>query len=376
MTPLYLLQFSCCIITAMLALQLALASLQVRWRVRRYEASRWILCAAMLLFAVHYVLQMVHGLRARGEDVGAVFNIIFYTPAVFAITLAVINMESPHRYVRRYVLRGAAAMVLIGLIFVLGVLTSGSFHLGNLLYVMLGFFCVTMVYFIYISRTALLRHRRQMQEESGGDIIPYVRYSRASILLLYCSAAFLPVAILFNALLIIAGPVMLLTLVFFVHSFVSLGYYLSPHTEDDGGGTGAEGDIQDGEDAAAMTDEIEQKLSPQRLEDIGRQLRQWTLSGGYKDSSANIYTLSERLGCRKQELTQYFNQSGHTNFRTWLSELRFREAVRMMRTCPHYSNDAISTECGFSSHTQIYRVFKQQTGLSPNQWRDQETKKQ
>ena len=372
MTPLYLLQLSCCIITAMLALQLALASLQVRWRVARYELSRWMLCGAMLLFAVHYVLQMVHGLRARGEDVVAVFNIIFYTPAVFAITLAVINMESPHRYVRRYVLRGAAAMVLIGLIFVLGVLTSGSFHLGNLLYVMLGFFCVTMVYFIYISRTALLRHRRQMQEESGGDIIPYVRYSRASILLLYCSAAFLPVAILFNALLIIAGPVMLLTLVFFVHSFVSLGYYLSPHTEDDGGGTGAEVDIQDGEDAAAMTDEIEQKLSPQRLEDIGRQLRQWTLSGGYKDSSANIYTLSERLGCRKQELTQYFNQSGHTNFRTWLSELRFQEAVKMMRSCPHYSNDAISTECGFSSHTQIYRVFKQQTGMSPSQWREKE----
>lgn len=376
MTPLYLLQFSCCIITAMLALQLALASLQVRWRVRRYEASRWILCGAMLLFSVHYLLQMVHGLRAQGEDVGAVFNILFYTPAAFAITLAVINMESPQRQVRRYALRGTAAMVLIGLIFVLGVVTIGSFHLGSLLYVMLGCFVVTMIYFIYISRTALLRHRRQMQEESGEDIIPYVRYSRASILLLYCSAAFLPVAILFNALLILVGPVMLLTLVFFVHSFVSLGYYLSPHTEDDGGGTEDEVDIQDGEDAAAMTDEIEQKLSPQRLEDIGRQLRQWTLSGGYKDSSVNIYTLSERLGCRKQELTQYFNQSGHTNFRTWLSELRFREAVRMMRTCPHYSNDAISTECGFSSHTQIYRVFKQQTGLSPNQWRDQETKKQ
>ena len=376
MTPLYLLQFSCCIITAMLALQLALASLQVRWRVRRYEVSRWILCAAMLLFSVHYVLQMVHGLRARGEDVGAVFNILFYTPAVFAITLAVINMESPHRYVRRYVLRGAAAMVLIGLIFVLGVLTRGSFHLGSLLYVMLGFFCVTMVYFINISRTALFRHRRQMQEEAGGDILPYVRYSRASILLLYCSAVFLPVAILFNALLILVGPVMLLTLVFFVHSFVSLGYYLSPRDGADGGGTEGEVDIQDGEDGAAETDEIVQKLSPQRLEDIGRQLRKWTLSGGFKDSSVNIYNLSERLGCRKQELTQYFNQSGHTNFRTWLSELRFREAVRMMRTCPHYSNDAISTECGFSSHTQIYRVFKQQTGMSPSQWRDQETKKQ
>lgn len=375
MTSLYLLQLSCCIITAMLALQLALASLQVRWRVARYEASRWILCGAMLLFAIHYVLQMVHGLRAQGEDVGAVFNILFYTPAAFAITLAVINMESPRRQVRRYGLRGAAAMVLIGLIFVLGVLTSGSFHLGSLLYVMLGFFVVTMVYFIYISRIALLRHRRQMQEESGEDIIPYVRYSRASILLLYCSAAFLPVAILFNALLIIAGPVMLLTLVFFVHSFVSLGYYLSPRIEPADDDPVADGDSEDGDEMTAETDEMVPKLSPQRLESIGRQLRTWSQTGGYKDSSVNIYTLSERLGCRKQELTQYFNQSAHTNFRTWLSDLRFQEAVRMMRTCPHYSNDAISTECGFSSHTQIYRVFKQQTGMSPSQWRDQETKK-
>ena len=368
MTPLYLLQLSCCIITAMLALQLALASLQVRWRVARYELSRWMLCGAMLLFAVHYVLQMVHGLRAQGEDVGAVFNIIFYTPAVFTITLAVINMESP----RRYVLRGVAAMVLIGLIFVLGVLTSGSFHLGGLLYVMLGFFVVTMIYFIYISRTALYRHRRQMQEESGEDIIPYVRYSRASILLLYCSAAFLPVAILFNVLLIIVGPLMLLTLVFFVHSFVSLGYYLSPRTEATEHAPEAEVAAEDVLDADTTADEIVQKLSPERLESIGRQLRKWTQSGGYKDSSVNIYTLSEQLGCRKQELTQYFNQSEHTNFRTWLSDLRFQEAVKMMRSCPHYSNDAISTECGFSSHTQIYRVFKQQTGMSPSQWREKE----
>lgn len=372
MTPLYLLQLSCCIITAMLALQLALASLQVRWRVARYELSRWMLCGAMLLFAIHYVLQMVHGLRAQGEDVGAVFNIIFYTPAVFTITLAVINMESPRRYVRRYVLRGVAAMVLIGLIFVLGVLTSGSFHLGGLLYVMLGFFVVTMIYFIYISRTALYRHRRQMQEESGEDIIPYVRYSRASILLLYCSAAFLPVAILFNVLLIIVGPLMLLTLVFFVHSFVSLGYYLSPRTEATEHAPEAEVAAEDVLDADTTADEIVQKLSPERLESIGRQLRKWTQSGGYKDSSVNIYTLSERLGCRKQELTQYFNQSEHTNFRTWLSDLRFQEAVKMMRSCPHYSNDAISTECGFSSHTQIYRVFKQQTGMSPSQWREKE----
>ena len=60
-----------------------------------------------------------------------------------------------------------------------------------------------------------------------------------------------------------------------------------------------------------------------------------------------------------------------TNFRTWLSDIRFNEAVRMMKANPEYSIDAISTECGFSSHTWIYRIFKQKTGMSPSQWRKQ-----
>ena len=91
MKSLFILQLVCCVITAMLALQLAMASLQVRWKVWRYEISRWILVASMLFFSVHYLLQMIHGLRAQGTDVGAAFNILFYTPVAFAITLSIIN---------------------------------------------------------------------------------------------------------------------------------------------------------------------------------------------------------------------------------------------------------------------------------------------
>lgn len=94
MTSLFILQLVCCVITAMLALQLAMASLQVRWKVWRYEISRWLLVASMLFFSVHYLLQMIHGLRAQGIDVGAAFNILFYTPVAFAITLSIINIAA------------------------------------------------------------------------------------------------------------------------------------------------------------------------------------------------------------------------------------------------------------------------------------------
>ena len=124
MKSLFILQLVCCVITAMLALQLAMASLQVRWKVWRYEISRWILVASMLFFSVHYLLQMIHGLRAQGTDVGAAFNILFYTPVAFAITLSIINIESTGNKVRRYCLRGMMAYILIAIVFVIGMFKS------------------------------------------------------------------------------------------------------------------------------------------------------------------------------------------------------------------------------------------------------------
>lgn len=86
MTSIFILQLICCTITGMLGLHIAMASLQVRWKERRYETSRWLLCGSMAVFCIHYFLQMTQGFRAQGADVGAVVNIMFYTPVVFAIT--------------------------------------------------------------------------------------------------------------------------------------------------------------------------------------------------------------------------------------------------------------------------------------------------
>lgn len=228
MKSLFILQLVCCVITAMLALQLAMASLQVRWKVWRYEISRWILVASMLFFSVHYLLQMIHGLRAQGADVGAAFNILFYTPVAFAITLSIINIESTGNKVRRYCLRGMMAYILIAIVFVIGMFKSQSLHIGNMLYVMLGLFVASMAYFILIIRKETKARKQKLMENFGIDLIPYVRYSQASIILLYFAAGLLPVAILFNTLLYIIGPLILLSVIFFVHTFIAMGYYITP----------------------------------------------------------------------------------------------------------------------------------------------------
>ena len=379
MTSIFILQLICCTITGMLGLHIAMASLQVRWKVRRYETSRWLLCGSMAVFCIHYFLQMTQGFRAQGADVGAVVNIMFYTPVVFAITLSIINMESTRSVMRRYCLRSAAAYALIVAIFIFGVFSSKSLHLGGLLYVMLALFVGSMAYFIYASYSEVLKRKKKLLEESAGDLLPHVRYARSSLVLVCVSAAFLPIAILFNTLLLVVGPLMLLVLIFFVHSFISLGYYITPVENM----LEEQEELEEQEKTADQTvygaqldsgDDGQTELSissSERMKKIEAALEKWCDDRMYKDCNVTIYSLAANLGCKKNELTEYFNLSQHTNFRTWLSDIRFNEAVRMMKENPEFSNDAISTECGFSSHTQIYRIFKQKTGLSPSQWREQ-----
>lgn len=89
-------------------------------------------------------------------------------------------------------------------------------------------FVASMAYFILIIRKETKARKQKLMENFGIDLIPYVRYSQASIILLYFAAGLLPVAILFNTLLYIIGPLILLSVIFFVHTFIAMGYYITP----------------------------------------------------------------------------------------------------------------------------------------------------
>lgn len=92
MNTLFLVQFACCIIMLMLGLILVLSRFQIRWTNRRYEVSRWLLAFSMFVLAWHYVLQMVCGFRAKGDEIGAVVNVLFYSPVSSFISYATYNL--------------------------------------------------------------------------------------------------------------------------------------------------------------------------------------------------------------------------------------------------------------------------------------------
>ena len=382
---LYLLQFACLIFMFISAFFIAVTRLHVRWINRRYECSRWMIFSALLFMGVHYFLQMYCGFRAMGAAVGAVINALVYLPCFTLFSMAIYNIEATHTKRRKMNLICAAVYAAMLAAFAVGYSFSGSLNIGAWLYVMLALFFGNIVYCIYMIIIEMNKRKKLLETMTATDMLPFIRYARASIAMLSLIAISMPFAILSTKLLYVVGPLGLLITLFFIVNFVAFGNCYVPTEEllDRERGNGETDDEDDADDeqttvescasqSAADSDQSEQRLSAERSAFIQAALDKWCADMGYKDSSVNMLTLSHLLDINKNELTQFFSQCQNTTFRIWLSEIRFNAAKRMMIEYPDYSNDIISSECGFSSRSYLYRVFKEKEGCTPIAWRDKQ----
>lgn len=375
---LYLLQFACLIFMFISAFFIAVTRLHVRWINRRYEWSRWMIFAALLFMAVHFFLQMYFGFRATDEDVGAVINVLVYLPCFTLFSMAIYNIEATHTKRRKMNLICAAVYAAMLAAFAVGYSFSGSLNIGAWLYVMLALFFGNIVYCIYMIIIEMNKRKKLLETMTATDMLPFIRYARASIAMLSLIAISMPFAILSTKSLYIIGPVGLLVLLFFIVNFVAFGNCYVPteelldrergngETDDDDEQTTAENCASQ---SAADCEQSAQRLSAERSAFIQAALDKWCADMGYKDSSVNMLTLSHSLDINKNELSQFFSQCQNTTFRIWLSEIRFNAAKKMMKEFPDYNNDIISAECGFSSRSYLYRIFKEKEGCTPVEWR-------
>ena len=376
MNALYSLQFASCIVTAMLAMMLMASRLQMRWLNRRYEVSRWLISGSMLILSSHYVLQMLYGFRAASDKVGAVVNILFYTPIAIVISYAIFNVICYREGRRLFRIVGAVFYLLILAAFLLGVLLTGNFDIGFMLYVMLAMFLACMCYCIVVTSREIRHHRKIIEEDSGEDLLPYDRYTWASYLLMATSVLLLVGGIMYRPLLFVVGPLMLFSLFIFTMSFIGYGFNMVPldvmlEENNDTSLLSVEEneDVEQGETVEDMERNLG-GLSVKRVNEIEKALADWCAKGGFRDSMANMPSLLKKVDVSRDELTMYFEKCLNSSFRVWLSDVRFQDAQRMLRENPYYSNDTISSECGFSSHAHLYKVFKAKTGLTPGKWKE------
>ena len=363
MDSLFLLQFACFIFMLINAFIVALSHLHVRWENKRYERSRWMIVAALIGLAIQYVIQMGVGFRAADDSLGAVVNILLYTPCFSLISIGIYNIETTRANLRKMILICSGIYAAIIVVFCVGISLHHSLYIREGLYLMLTLFCVSVFYCIYMIIQEMIRRKNMLETMAATDLLPYVRYSRASVVILWLAVLAMPVAIFSTTLLYIIGPAVLLALLFFNLTFIALGSSYIPTEE-----------LLDKEEESqrcgGAKEKPLQKLSEERRNFIQNSLDQWCRDLGYKDCNVNMLTLSYTLCISKNELSLFFDQCLHSNFRIWLSEIRLNAAKKMMLEYPDYSNDIISAECGFSCRTHLYRIFKTKEGCSPTEWRD------
>lgn len=231
-------------------------------------------------------------------------------------------------------------------------------------------------YCFYLIRIEMKKRKEILNTMVATDLMPYFRYAHTSFIYLFIAAVIIPFAILYTPVLYVVGPMILATLLFLTISFVMLGAayvpteeLLTAEEEEEDEKKEEEEENDDEADNDETDEDREREKSSLRWLQIQSSLDQWCDNHGYKDTAVNMPALSNTLDIPRHELTQFFAEYRHTTFRIWLSEIRLNAAKKMMQDYPEYSNDIISSECGFSSRSYLYKIFKEKEGCTPNLWR-------
>lgn len=359
----------------MLALMLFTSRFHVDVVNATYERSRWSLFVSMSLLVLHYVLQMVCGFRAESDDVGTIVNILFYSPVTFLVAHSILNIECNRRRRWQYDIAFMVIYSTILAVFIVGLMGRETFLYTRTKWIMHVLFLLAMASSIFVPMIEIRRNQGRVEAETGADIAPYERYTWSGYTMLCITAAFMAFAIIYRPLLFVFGPLLLLALFVFIFNFIALGYNMRPledvlscDEEEDIVETATEIEGADSSESTSLTTH----LSDERIASIGQCLTQWCDEERFTESDVNMAKLSQQVGVTRRELSAYFEQHLGQTFRVWLSDLRFAEAQRLILAHPDYSNESISSICGFSSRSQLYKMFSTRLGMTPREWREKQ----
>ena len=355
------LQYTCMIAMVMLALFVSVSRFYMTCRNRQFEQSRWMIVAALLLLAVHYVCQMRFGWRQRGDDVGTLFNLLFYSPSAILLSWSQLNIQHAGHgrwSFMRYGIVGCALMVLC---IVSGVVSNGSLHIGTMLYVADAIHFLTLFYYVWAPLKGLVHVQRRLDSELGNPADAYLNTMRIGLFAVCAFAVISPLYILSRPLLFVFGPLGLISLLLFIVSFTALGFNMSE---------GVTEIVAETDEETAATKPL-REIVPERIAEIDMAVSKWRSEGGFRDSDLTLSSFARRIMVDRTDVASYLTSIYGKNFRTWLSGVRVEEAKALMATHPEYSNEVVSMECGFSSRVYFQRLFKEKTGQTPAEWRRQ-----
>ena len=112
-----------------------------------------------------------------------------------------------------------------------------------------------------------------------------------------------------------------------------------------------------------------QIIDEELIEKIGLGLKKLEQKETFLDPNFKLAFVAKKLNTNTAYLSQYLNQIMQKTFSEYTQELRIQYVLQKLNDAPHfrkYTLQAIAEEVGYKDANTFVRVFKKQTGLTPN----------
>ncbi len=97
----------------------------------------------------------------------------------------------------------------------------------------------------------------------------------------------------------------------------------------------------------------------------------------YLNPDYSLQMMADDLKITREKLSYLINSGQQKNFYKFINEFRVEEVKEKLLNpqFSHYTVLGIGLECGFNSKTSLNRIFKEETGLTPSEFKKANTRK-
>ncbi len=111
------------------------------------------------------------------------------------------------------------------------------------------------------------------------------------------------------------------------------------------------------------------KINTKKNEDVEKLLQFMQEQKPYLKSKLNIKELADMLNWQPQYLSKIINENLHNNFFEFVNSYRIDEFKKQIIINKNYTILSVAFDCGFSSKSSFNRIFKENTDLTPSQYK-------
>jgi AraC-like DNA-binding protein len=113
-------------------------------------------------------------------------------------------------------------------------------------------------------------------------------------------------------------------------------------------------------------------LSDEQIEELSALVKNYLNDKKpYRNPDYNLQMMADDLAISRHKLSHVINSGQKKNFYKFINHFRVEEAKTMLAdpSFDHYSVLGIAMECGFNAKTSFNRIFKEETGLTPTEFK-------